>query len=389
MSCLLRVRFICALIAIFAFFGVSSVAAADWPPTVYIRNFQVKLLGKQALTGDEQAISETLPSGLAEQLLKRYPCARILTENDFRSMITWDRQRALLGTPDEDLALDKILEAFGKAIVIDGSLVGTVNSYNLTLRVVNGVGENAKMSKSVKSKNGPLTADSFFELRDEIGKDLRLGICTWDGTITLKIKGNDQENITESDDSGSARHSVTQGGELTLEVTWKGERENREESQSASYTCKYEKKEEGNQNRVFKDCLSDNGQFVDKSYHSSHRSTASASKSGNVEGRTASITLNPKTHEFEIRVDVPNVDVEMAVTWEDNEEGGCAGVKNRSGDSYKHPVQLIGAQSFSVKDYFNSKEGRLKGEKKLEDVALFPYNDTPNEGTISYDLKRR
>ena len=391
MSGLFHIRFFYLLTVIIAVFALSSTALAAWePPRVFIMNFPVKLLGKQALTGSEKTIGSELASCLGRRLLQRYPCASILTEDAFKVLLNWDRQQSLLGTPDEDRAgLEKILEAFGKAIVIDGSLVGTVSGYNLTLRVMNAGGSNPKISKSIKTKDTSLSEDAFFELCDEIGDDLRLGICTWDGSITLKIGGSDQVNETESHENGSALNSVKQDGLLTLEVTWKGERENREESQSASYTYKFERQELNTQSLTMKGCLTDDGKFVDKPYHSMHRSTSSASRTGHVEGNSASITLNPKTHEFEIKVTIPEIDGETAVTTEDKEDGGCPGVSNQSNDSFKNPGTLVGAQSFAVKDYFNSREGRLKGEKKLEDVALFPYTNKPNEGTISYDLRRR
>ncbi len=367
-----------------------SPAAAAWePPRVYIRNFQVTLLGKQALSGDEGAMSEQLAFCLAQRLQQRYPCARVLTENDFKSMIGWDRQQNLLGTPQEDtIGLDRILDAFGKSIIIDGSISGTASGYHVTLRAINSFGKNPRVNKSVKTGNAPLSADSFFALCDEIGDDLKLGICTWSGSVSLKISGNDQVNETESHKNGSASNSVHQSALLTLDVTLKGEDEEHEESQTAKYNYSFERTETSRQDITIS-CPTDDGKPVNKPYHSMNRSTSSASRAGSLEGKSASITLDSKTREFEIVVHVPEVDGETEVTVQEQEDGGCPGVRNRSDQSFKNPGPLLNAQSFSVKDYFNSKEGRLKGQKRLEGVALFPYTNTPNEGTLIYDLKRR
>jgi len=143
------------------------------------------------------AILQALDMFVVAKLKKEYPCVEYFDTDGLRATLSWERQRQLLGTGDEN-TLQNLASALGAKYLI--VLNAEVKSDQAMITATFMDNNNAK-TPSRSFKNAPY-GDAAVDAAEEVANKLFEGlktyeICPFKGEITVKITSSKKDSQTE------------------------------------------------------------------------------------------------------------------------------------------------------------------------------------------------
>jgi hypothetical protein len=206
--------------------GALALLAGGTAPAVakqykYLVTVTVKSDGRP----DSQAAGggDYLLERVAEEIGARYPCASVMTMEDVKAMIGWQRLKDLLGAgnPEE---LKAIADAMGVDYVVSLTLTELAGAY-----IANGVQISAASSRATARGNSPRIAEDGQEAGglEQFARDFAKSVTgpncdpnPWTGTITYSRIG---ERHTEETRSGTKHVEQNRWSmEYTVQIPEKG-----------------------------------------------------------------------------------------------------------------------------------------------------------------------
>ncbi|GEM_PF-4058862 len=291
-----------------------------------------------------------LKNKIQNLLFKQYPCASTLTDNDVTVMLEFERQRALMGSKDEDV-ISNVAGALGAQFVVSVN-VTQVNS-TITMNV-SGLDDRrgkavAKQAAVVQSEKEAIHAAE--ELAEKFVSDLinSMPDCyvnEWVGTITYRRDLHGETQTTEEGFSVS--------GTTTTEITTKSVVE-------ASFEVRGTKRparttvilnEESLRNAITKQTFTCPGTTPFEQGKTVTRNVTEVEKTtGKAEGKVDAVaSVSVDGDEYSISFTVPEIEGGIGVrdwTWKDS--GGCGPPEN------KHESTSISLTTFEEYGQANGK----------------------------------
>ena len=189
----------CSLLIIALLLPIGVAAQASKTVYVTVQSKQDKAADAKYGPGEAYAIAGVLETFIDDALNKKFPCIHLLDDDAVRTMLNYEKGRALLGNPD-DSALEKIGANVGAEYLVSASV--QVNGDKV---LINGEVLDSTKSKGISalSRSDTVSAGgtAAYGPIKQFAQNLVNGIsggprCTgdWAGTVTVTFKTNGSGN---------------------------------------------------------------------------------------------------------------------------------------------------------------------------------------------------
>jgi hypothetical protein len=350
--------------------------AARARPVIFVEDFHGGFDERHPALGEGAGIAAALTIYTTQWLNDNYTCADVYNHDTIAALLGWGRQQSALGTPEETaVRLADVLQVQkDRTVVVRGNLSGWDEYLQVDIEFY--TAEDKLRSGSFRIERNA-KVEALLPMAEKVLDGMRISICPWAGTVTLKVEQGrdelDQERLDDGMSSSVDRYSSVYSQKTVLKANGKME---------TTFEYRDSSLREQRVARTMKGCLADHGQFADRSYSALTRETRSAHGSGtSAESSWAKFSMDDKGA-WRLSLRTPDVDGKVQTSYLATERGGCAQVNESEDRSQSEDGQRLWSQwIYSLSGTVDPAQKRLSLTRVLKDQP-------PDIVTISLDLQR-
>lgn len=271
-----------------------------------------------------RTVDRYLKATIFHLLKDQYPCARMMTDDDVTALLSWARERALMGNPDE-YAISNAAGALGAQFAVFINVIQVNSTITITASGMDDRRGKTVSKQSAVAQIGDETLDAVEALAEKLVSELISSmpdcyVNEWVGTITYSrvIQGQSQ----------TKEEGLTASGITTTELTTKSVAEANFEvrgtKKPARATVKWN--EETIKNAITKQKLTCPGTTLFEEGKTVTRNVTEVEKTtGNAEGKVDAVaSVSVDGNEYTISFTVPEIDDGSGTRdWTLEDSGGC------------------------------------------------------------------